>query len=202
MALNDMGHVVLTSHLLLLLESTATSNNSNNTVRIAIQASNAHQGAPSDTKFASLSELNRDLGPNGQYGRSKLANILYARYLSRHLTASHPNILINATHPGFVETKMSVEDIHEPYPIAGAAMSTLMSPLKKDQWMGAVSIVFAATKVEYSGLYICPPAVPEEGSAMARDEGLGERLMELTREVVREKMYKDSVEKGCPFEFY
>jgi NAD(P)-dependent dehydrogenase (short-subunit alcohol dehydrogenase family) len=185
-----MGHVVLTSHLLPLLESTATSNNSNNTVRIAIQASNAHQGAPSDTKFASLSELNRDLGPNGQYGRSKLANILYARYLSRHLTASHPNILINATHPGFVETKMSVEDIHEPYPIAGAAMSTLMSPLKKDQWMGAVSIVFAATKVEDSGLYICPPAVPEEGSAMARDEGLGE------------KMYKDSVEKGCPFEFY
>lgn len=199
MALNHMGHVVLTSHLLPLLKSTASNGN---TVRIAIQGSNAHQGAPKDTKFASLDELNTDLGPNGQYGRSKLANILYARYLARHLTPSNPNILANATHPGFVETRMSVEDIHEPYPIAGYAMSTLMHPLKKDQWMGCVSIVFAATKVEESGLYVCPPAIPEEGSALARDEGLGEQLMELTREVVMEKTKEDSKEKGCPFDFY
>ena len=200
MALNHMGHVVLTSHLLPLLKSTAASPST--TVRIAIQASNAHQGAPSDTKFAALAELNRDLGANPQYGRSKLANILYARYLARHLTASHPNILANATHPGFVETKMSTQDIHEPFPVSGAAMSTLMNPFKKDQWMGAVSIVFAATKVTESGLYICPPAVPEEGSKMAQDEELGEQLMRLTRELVMEKTFKDSKEKGCPFEFY
>lgn len=199
MALNHMGHVVLTSHLLPVLKSTASKGN---TVRISIQASNAHQGTPSDTKFASLDELNRDLGPNGQYGRSKLANILYARYLARHLTSSNPKILANATHPGFVETKMSVEDIHEPYPIAGHAMSTLMSPLKKDQWMGCVSTVFAATKVEDSGLYVCPPAVPEPGSKMAQDEELGEQLMKLTREVVMERTRGDSEEKGCPFEFY
>jgi NAD(P)-dependent dehydrogenase (short-subunit alcohol dehydrogenase family) len=199
MALNHMGHVVLTSHLLPVLKSTASNGN---TVRISIQASNAHQGAPSDTKFASLAELNRDLGPNSQYGRSKLANILYARYLARHLTPAHPKILANATHPGFVETKMSVEDIHEPYPVAGYAMSGLMKPLKKDQWQGCVPTVFAATKVEESGLYVCPPAVPESGSAMAQDEGLGEQLMQLTREIVIEKMFRDSKEKGCPFEFY
>lgn len=199
MALNHMGHVVLTSHLLPILKSTASNGN---TVRISLQASNAHQGAPSDTKFASLDELNRDLGPNGQYGRSKLANILYARYLARHLTPSHPKILANSTHPGFVETKMSVQDILEPYPVAGHAMSTLMAPLKKDQWQGCVSIVFAATKVEKSGLYICPPAVPESGTAMAQDEALGEQLMKLTKEIVMEKTYQDSVEKGCPFEFY
>jgi NAD(P)-dependent dehydrogenase (short-subunit alcohol dehydrogenase family) len=199
MALNHMGHVVLTSHLLPLLKSSASASSP---VRIAIQASNAHQGAPSDTKFASLAELNRDLGPNPQYGRSKLANILYARYLARHLTAVHPHILANATHPGFVETKMSTEDIHEPFPVSGAVMSTLVNPFKKDQWMGAVSIVFAATKVMESGLYICPPAVPEEGSKMAQDEELGEQLMKLTRELVMEKTFQDSKEKGCPFEFY
>ena len=97
---------------------------------------------------------------------------------------------------------MSVDDIHEPYPVAGYAMSGLMKPLKKDQWDGAVSTVFAATKVEESGLYVCPPAVPEEGSELARDEGLGERLMELTREVVMEKTEPDGKGKGCPFEFY
>jgi NAD(P)-dependent dehydrogenase (short-subunit alcohol dehydrogenase family) len=199
MAVNHMGHVVLTSHLLPLLKSTASKNN---TVRISIQASNAHQGTPSDTKFASLDELNRDLGPNGLYGRSKLASILYARYLARHLTKSQPQILANATHPGFVETKMSVEDIHEPYPIAGYAMSGLMKPLKKDQWMGCVSTVFAATKAQESGEYICPPAVPEEGSKMSQDEELGEQLMRLTRETVREKTRTESEERGCPFEDY
>lgn len=199
MALNHMGHVVLTSHLLPLLKSTASKGD---TVRIAVQSSNGHQNSPSDTKFASLDELNRDLGPNPQYGRSKLANILYARYLARHLTSSHPKILANATHPGVVETKMSVKDIHEPYPIGGYAMSTVFNPLKKDQWQGAVSIVYASTKVEESGLYICPPAVPEEGSKLAQDEALGEQLMKLTKEVVMEKTRKDSKDKGCPFEFY
>ncbi len=97
---------------------------------------------------------------------------------------------------------MSVDDIHEPYPIAGHAMSTLMKPLKKDQWMGCVSTVFAATKCEESGLYVCPPAVPEQGSKMAQDEELGEQLMKLTKELIMEKTYQDSKEEGPPFEFY
>ena len=165
-------------------------------------ASNAHQATPSDTKFESLDELNRDLGPNGNYGRSKLAAILYSRYLNKHLTSSHPNILVNATHPGFVDTKMSSADIHEPYPLAGYAMSVGMKPLKKDFWQGCVTLVFASTKTTKSGEYICPPAVPESGSSQAQDEQLGENLMKLTREVVKEKTYEDSAAKGCPFKDY
>jgi NAD(P)-dependent dehydrogenase (short-subunit alcohol dehydrogenase family) len=199
MAVNHIGHVVLTSHLLPLLKSTASSGA---TVRISIQASNAHEMAPKDTKFASLDELNRDLGPNPLYGRSKLASILYARYLTRHLHAAHPQILANATHPGFVETKMSVEDIHEPYPVAGYGMSVLMKPLKKDQWMGAASTLYCSTATQKSGEYICPPATPEPGSELARSDELGEQLMKLTRELVREKFGEESVGKGCPLRDY
>ena len=199
MALNHMGHVILTSHLLPLLKKTASSDN---TVRIVNQASNAHQATPGDTKFESLDELNRDLGANGQYGRSKLAGILYSRYLNRHLTSAHPNILANATHPGFVDTKMSSDDIHEPFPLGGYAMSVGFAPFKKTQFQGAVSAVFAATKTEKSGQYICPPAVPESGNAMAQDEELGEQLMKLTRDVIKEKTYSDSAAKGCPFKDY
>jgi len=173
-----------------------------NTVRIVNLASNAHQGTPSSTKFESLDELNQDLGPNQLYGRSKLATLLHVRYLARHLTAEYPNILANASHPGIVETKMSSQDIHEPYPIAGYAMSALLKPFKKDQWQGCVSTVFAATATTKSGEYICPPAVPEPGNAMAQDEELGEQLMKLTREVVKEKTYADSAAKGCPFKDY
>lgn len=194
-----MAHVILTSHLLPILKKTASNGN---TVRITNQASNAHQSAPSDTKFESLDELNQDLGPNPQYGRSKLASILYSRYLNRHLTSSHPNILVNATHPGVVETKMSKKDIHEPYPLGGYAMSVGMAPFKKDIMQGCVSTVFAATVTKKSGQYICPPAVPESGSDKSQDEQLGENLMKLTREVVKEKTYDDSAAKGCPFKDY
>lgn len=77
MAVNHMGHVVFTSHLLPLMKKTAEQGN---VVRISNQSSNAHQAAPSDTKFENLDELNRDLGPNGQYGRSKLAGVSVAHY--------------------------------------------------------------------------------------------------------------------------
>lgn len=198
MAVNHVGHVTFCSHLLPLLKKTAEQG----TVRVQIQASNAHQAAPSDVKFASLDELNTDLGPNGLYGRSKLANILYARYLARHLTSSHPNILVNATHPGFVETKMSTEDIHEPYPVLGYGMSKGLNPFKKDQWMGSASTLFAATKATKSGEYICPPAIPEPGNELSQNEALGEQLMKLTTDLVKQKFEKESVGSGCPLRAY
>ncbi|KAK5174080.1 uncharacterized protein LTR77_001160 [Saxophila tyrrhenica] len=199
MAVNHFGHVILTSHLLPLLKQTASQGHK---VRISNQASNAHEMAPKDTAFASVDELNQDLGPMPQYGRAKLANILYSRYLARHLTSSHPNILINATHPGVVETKMSKQDIHEPYPKAGYAMSEGLAPFKKDQFEGCVSTMYAATSTEKSGEYVCPPADAETGSPLAQDEGLQEQLMKLTREVVTEKTRSESVEKGCPMTDY
>jgi NAD(P)-dependent dehydrogenase (short-subunit alcohol dehydrogenase family) len=111
MAVNHMGHVILTSHLLPLMKRTAEKGA---IVRISNQSSNLHQKAPSDTKFATLEEINRDLGPNGQYARSKLAAILYARYFTRKVTRNgFPNLLMNATHPGFVSSKQSRTDIFD-----------------------------------------------------------------------------------------
>ncbi|KAJ3540206.1 hypothetical protein NM208_g5162 [Fusarium decemcellulare] len=185
MAVNHFGHALLTSNLLPLLKKTAEEYG---TVRIVNLASNAHQGAPKDTKFESLDELNQDLRPNPQYGRSKLANILYARYFARHVTnKGFPKVLMNAVHPGVVSTRQSTEHIHEPYPLAGYMVSTVMEPFKKDQFEGALSSIYAATVTEKSGEYICPPAVPEAGTELSQDEQLGEQLMELTRKVISDK---------------
>lgn len=199
MAVNHMGHVTLTSHLLPIIKKTASQGN---TVRIVNLSSNLHESAPSDTKFESLDELNQDLGPNAQYGRAKLANLLYARYLNQHLTSAHSNILANATHPGIVDTKMSTQDIHEPFPLGGYGMSAGLRPFQKNQFQGAVSTVFAATTTTKSGQYICPPAVHEKGSALSQNMELAEQLMKLTREVVKERTYSDSAAKGCPFNDY
>ncbi|KAK4545764.1 hypothetical protein LTR36_002718 [Oleoguttula mirabilis] len=199
MALNHMGHVVLTSHLLPLLKQTASKGNK---VRIVNTASNAHESSPKDTKFDSIDDLNQDLGPMGQYGRSKLAAILYSKYLARHLTAEHPNIVANAIHPGVVATKQSKQDIHEPYPLAGYVISSGLNPFKKDQFEGALSTLYASTVTENSGEYICPPTALEQGSDLANNAELGEQLMRLTREIITEKTKKDSVDKGCPMRDY
>ncbi|TQN66546.1 putative oxidoreductase bli-4 [Colletotrichum shisoi] len=195
MAVNHMGHVVLTSHLLPLIKKTAEGGD---VVRIANQASNAHNAAPGDCRFESLDELNQDLGPNGQYGRSKLAGILYARYFNRKVTRNgHPNVLMNATHPGFVSTKMSKQEIFEPYPLGGYAMAVGMEPFMKSQWEGAVPMVYAATTTKESGQYIYPPAIPEPGSKLSQDDALADQLMELTRQIITEKTKGQSVDKGC-----
>ncbi|KAH6680048.1 retinol dehydrogenase [Plectosphaerella plurivora] len=199
MALNHMGHVILTSHLLPLMKDTAEKHNV--IVRISNQASNIHESAPSDVKFESIEELNQDIGPNPLYGRSKLANILYARYFARKVTQNgHPNVIMNATHPGIVSTRNSKEDVLEPYPLAGYAMAVGMEPFKKDQFQGAVPTVFAITTTKESGQYICPPAIVEQGSDLSRDEALADRLMELTRKIVMEKTKRESADKGCPFD--
>ncbi|KAI0408986.1 retinol dehydrogenase 12 [Xylaria palmicola] len=198
MAVNHMGHVVLTSHLLPLMKQTAEKGN---IVRIVNQASNAHKQAPKDTKFESLEELNQNLGPNPQYGRSKLAAMLYSRYFTNKVTkAGHPNIRMNSTHPGFVSTKMSKQDILEPFPLGGYAMAMGMEPFKKNQFEGAKPALYAGTVTEDSGQYICPPAVPESGSKLSQDDSLAERLMQLTRQVIMEKTRGDSADRGCPFD--
>jgi NAD(P)-dependent dehydrogenase (short-subunit alcohol dehydrogenase family) len=196
MSSNHIGHVVLTSHLLPLLKETSKKGD---TVRIVNLASNAHQNAPKDVKFESLEELNKDYGPMAQYGRTKLASILYSKYLHRHLTSQFPSILANATHPGVVETRQSTDHILEAYPLGGYGMRDALNPIKKNIWEGSVSTMFAATKTEKSGQYICPPAIVEKGSDHANDDGLGERLMDLTWKIVKEKTKSKSADKGCPF---
>lgn len=150
MAANHMGHVILTSHLLPVIKKTADAGSK---VRIVNLASSLHEAAPEETAFESIDELQKDYGPQAQYGRSKLAVLLYARWLARHLTSQHKNILANATHPGVVDTEQTNIHIHEPYPLLGYGMSVGLKPFRKNIFDGCVSTIYAATSVEDSGLY-------------------------------------------------
>ncbi len=51
-----------------------------------------------------------------------------------------------------------------------------------------------------SGQYMCPPAVPESGSGLARDGSLADRVVRLRRQVIMEKMKSKSTDQNCPFE--
>ena len=198
-AVNHAGHEVIVSHLLPILKQTAEKGS---TVRIVFMSSSLHASAPSGLEFKSKDDLKKDYGPNGQYGQAKLMNLLHSRYLDKHLHAEYPKILINAVHPGIVDTAQTNEHIHEPYPILGYGMSLAMKPVKKTQFEGCVSCMFAATVTSGSGQYIAPPCTVEKTSAQGEDMELAERLMKLTREVIQEQTKTDSSDKGCPFKDY
>ncbi|RAK73485.1 retinol dehydrogenase 12 [Aspergillus fijiensis CBS 313.89] len=196
MATNHMGHVVLTSHLLPTLKKTA---DAGHPVRIVNLSSNVHSSAPADTEFASVEELNREYDPNALYGRSKLANLLHAKWLNQHLQSTHPNIIVNATHPGVVDTAQTNVHIHDAFPLLGYGMSIGLKPFRKTQFQGAVSTMYAATVATEGGQFICPPCIVEKGSDKANDMQLADRLMKLTAEVVEKKTRSESSAKGCPF---
>lgn len=122
--------------------------------------------------------------------------------MKKHLTSSNPRILVNATHPGFVDTRQSNEHIHEAYPLGGYAMSVGMKPFKKTAMEGALSTLYAATVIDSSGKYICPPAAEEPGSKMSQDEELAENLMNLTKDVVNQKSNALKGDDGQIISFY
>jgi len=97
--LNHLAHYVLLKQLLPLVRKTAREHGE---ARVVFTSSSLHATAPSGVKFESKEEINEDLGPNNLYARSKLANLLYARYLAKEV-ANEP-VYINAIHPGAVKT--------------------------------------------------------------------------------------------------
>lgn len=71
---NHLSQVLITDILLPKLKETsekATGDEKYN-VRIVSESSELHRGAPSDVKFATLEEVNEDIGPSFLYNRSKL----------------------------------------------------------------------------------------------------------------------------------
>ena len=79
-------------------------------------------------------------------------------------------------------------------------MSHGLEPFKKDQFEGAVPTVYAITMADKSGQYICAPAIPEAGSELSQSEELADNLMELTRNVVMDKMRSQSSGDGSAFD--
>jgi NAD(P)-dependent dehydrogenase (short-subunit alcohol dehydrogenase family) len=91
---NHLAHFLLTNLLLGKLKASAPA-------RVVVVASRAHVGNPVD-----LSRLAPEpgLGNLSAYGRSKFANVLFAKELARRLSGTR--VIANALHPGVVMTNM------------------------------------------------------------------------------------------------
>jgi NAD(P)-dependent dehydrogenase (short-subunit alcohol dehydrogenase family) len=96
---NHLGHFLLTDLLRDRLVASAPA-------RVVVLSSVAHRWAP---KGLDRSDLQSTRGFKGApaYGRSKLANVLFARELARQLVGS--GVTVNAVHPGSVNTHFGTD---------------------------------------------------------------------------------------------
>jgi NAD(P)-dependent dehydrogenase (short-subunit alcohol dehydrogenase family) len=97
---NYLGHFVLATRLLPLLEAGSAEGDR---ARVVHLTSGAHRAAPAAGVPLDLREINSGaVGAVARYGMAKLASLVFAR----ELAARHPAILSNAVHPGVVATAM------------------------------------------------------------------------------------------------
>ncbi|KAL9127397.1 MAG: hypothetical protein Q9217_003715 [Psora testacea] len=191
---NHLSQMILILTLFPNLQSTPNS-------RLVLQSSDLHRSPLSSTHFASLDEINTDIGPNSLYSRTKLAQILFVRAIVRRMNNNEPGFQspkflgpwINATHPGVVSTDQHEQGI-EAYGTKGLIGIKAMRPFMKDPVdEGCRSALFAATSEDVvtegiQGQYIMPDRKVTNPSKQAQDDGLGENLWRLSEQILHEKL--------------
>jgi len=165
---NHVGHFLLVTGLADQLTSSG---------RVVILSSLAHQYAKRGMELENLSGED-EYSPWRAYGRSKLANILFAKGLAKRFEGTQRTA--NSLHPGVIDTNLGrhVPDREGMYD----RMRNMMKTLEQ----GAATQCYLAARPELagvSGVYFsnCAPANtrPE-----ADDEALVERLWTRTEEIV------------------
>jgi NAD(P)-dependent dehydrogenase (short-subunit alcohol dehydrogenase family) len=104
LGINHIGHFHLTN---LLMPQLKAAGKATGDARVINLSSQAHQIAFNGMNWDDL-QSEKDYDPWKAYGQSKLANVLFARELSRQLKASadSPSVSTASLHPGVVRTEL------------------------------------------------------------------------------------------------
>ncbi len=148
---NHLGHFALTGLLLGRLVESAPS-------RIVTVSSMAHTMGKFGALDANDLLLQTGYTKWGAYGRSKLANLLFAYELQRRLEGRFPKVLSVACHPGYAATNLqSVGPTMTNSAFGKMFMSIGNSVLAQSAGAGALPTLYAATAPDvHSGDYIGP----------------------------------------------
>ncbi|MCB9673844.1 MAG: SDR family NAD(P)-dependent oxidoreductase [Alphaproteobacteria bacterium] len=161
---NHVGHFVLVTGLLDRLADDG---------RVVMLSSGAHFLAKRGLELDNLSgETNYDAWR--MYGRSKLANILFARSIARQLEGTGKTA--NAVHPGVIQTNLARH-------VSNAeAMFERLRPNMKSVGQGAATQVYVAIHPDNAGVsgeYFADCAVADTLKE-AKDDALADALWEAT----------------------
>jgi NAD(P)-dependent dehydrogenase (short-subunit alcohol dehydrogenase family) len=145
-----------------------------------VVSSNAHKGARRGLDFDNL-QSERKYRWIDAYNKSKLANIYFARELSRRLEGT--GVTVNALHPGFVRSDFGRGgDLGGIY---GWGIKYVASPFAISPEKGARTTVYLASSPEAEGVtggyfYKSKPAP----SAAAQDDDAARRLWDICEQLV------------------
>ncbi|MEU4405908.1 oxidoreductase [Streptosporangium sp. NPDC023963] len=168
LGVNHLGHFALTGLLMPRLLAAPAA-------RVVTVSSDAHAVGAID--FDDLA-LDRRYGRFSAYGRSKLANLLFALELQRRADASGTALLSLATHPGMTATGiMKAGALSRPL---NALLRLALQPPAK----GALPSLYAATSPEArGGQYVGPGPKVLRPSPRALDAAVAARLWERSEEL-------------------
>jgi NAD(P)-dependent dehydrogenase (short-subunit alcohol dehydrogenase family) len=178
---NHLGHFALTGLLMpCLLEA--------DTPRVTTVSSIAHHAGDGRVAEGNPAE---GYDPQTTYGRSKLANLLFALELQRRATASGSRLTSTAAHPGVSATNLVASpDGLGSIPVIGTLGQWGVRLLFPSAERGAEAVLHAATVAE-PGSYTGPtglretrgPVGPARLSRWAQDEALAALLWDRSEEL-------------------
>lgn len=168
---NHIGHFILVTGLLDSLTPDG---------RVVMLSSEAHKQAPRGG--IQLDNLDGKKGYRGvtAYGQSKLANILFAKELSRRFEGTKRTA--NAVHPGVIHTNLA----RYMNPLANFALAVAGPLVLKSIEQGAATEVFVATSPSLAGVsgkYFASCNVTKP-RAEGDDAALAKKLWEKSEEIV------------------
>ncbi|KAH9203363.1 retinol dehydrogenase [Leptodontidium sp. 2 PMI_412] len=180
---NHVGHALLTKLLLPTLERTAAATTPFQDIRIITIASSEEARSPATNTYE-FDKLKTDMSSTPtlvRYGISKIANIHYARALSRR----HPNIRSISIHPGMVDTNLK-SGIVASWPLMRPFLP-LVGLLSTNVRNGANNQLWAAVSPDAkSGEFYFPVGVTGKGSKQSRDKALEDALWNWTEKELEE----------------
>jgi NAD(P)-dependent dehydrogenase (short-subunit alcohol dehydrogenase family) len=115
-----------------------------------------------------------------EYGRSKLANILFTRRLSQQLKGS--GITVNCLHPGAVSTSLGTQNNG----LLGKILPLLLKPFFRTPLQGAQTSIYLCASDEVAqvtGEYFVD-CKPRKTKPWARDDAAADRLWRYTEETL------------------
>ncbi|XP_030644591.1 retinol dehydrogenase 12 [Chanos chanos] len=174
LAVNHLGHFLLTVLLLNLLKASAPS-------RVVNVSSIAHIGGK--IHFDDLNFNRTPYDPLVSYRQSKLANLLFTRELSRRLKGS--GVTAYALHPGVIRTELG-RYVRTRHPVLSKALSFPALLLMKTPWQGAQTTIYCAVTEgleSQSGCYFSDCRL-KEPAPEGKDDLAAMRLWDISAKLV------------------
>ena len=171
---NHLGPFLLTDLLLERLRASAPA-------RVVVVSSTAHKSARQGLDFDDLQAEHKYRWAKA-YGKSKLANIYFARELAHRLDGT--GVTVNALHPGFVRSEFGRGgDLGGIY---GWGIKYIASPFAISPAKGARTTIYLASSPDVEGVsggyfYKSKPSTP---STVAQDDDAASRLWEASEKLV------------------